>query len=248
MKNALIFLTVSIVVMVSTAGYSEISAEKKSDMKKDNPVIVVTEKNVVDDTYSRTLVREGDSNCSENESRMYRMYAQAPTSERSEFRGGFPFGPGGDESRGFKARLMIMYRLVEHLDLTEETATKFFPLYMTFLNDREKLMKEHREIIHSIVDGADNQSVSVRDLKKKIEEMKANEQAMYSQRNDFFAKAEKILNERQYIKLVVFNDMLKEDLLLQFRSDRRYDDSRSSQDVQKMKEESDKSKSRSEKK
>ena len=121
---------------------------------------------------------------------------------------------------GFKSRLMVMYRLVDHLNLDEDTATRFFPAYLAHANSRDKLLKEHRELIHEISEDADDESVSVKDLKKKVAKLKIVEKSMNIEREKFLEKSEEILDERQYIKLIVFNDKLKEDLISRFRSER----------------------------
>lgn len=119
-----------------------------------------------------------------------------------------------------KSRLMIIYRLVDQLDLDEDTATRFFPIYLTYINSRDKLLTEHRELIHRVAEDADDESVSIKELKKNVAKLKEYEKSIEKERETFYEKAEKVLGERQYIKLIVFNDKLKEDLIARFRSQR----------------------------
>lgn len=121
---------------------------------------------------------------------------------------------------GSKSRLMIIYRLVDQLDLDEDTATKFFPIYLTYINSRDKLIKERRELVHRVAEDADDESVSIKELKKNVAKLKEYEKSIEKERETFYDKAEKVLGERQYIKLIVFNDKLKEDLIARFRSER----------------------------
>jgi len=149
------------------------------------------------------------------------MYAEVPYgpymsydfSDRS-----FGFSPG--RSNGFKARLMVMYRLVDELDLDEDTATQFFPVYLAHINKRDKLMKEHRELTMKIAEDSENEAVTVATLKANVGKLRDFEKTIDSERDTFLAKAEKILEGRQYIKLIVFNDKLKEDLISRYRSSR----------------------------
>jgi len=131
-----------------------------------------------------------------------------------------PFAPDSNGKRRSKSRLMVMYRLVDQLNLDEETATKFFPAYLEYVNSRDKLVKEHRELIHRIAEDADDESVSIKDLRENIAKLRKNETLMNDERDAFLEKSETILDERQCIKLIVFNDKLKEDLFIRFRSER----------------------------
>ncbi|MCD6308316.1 MAG: hypothetical protein J7M24_04895, partial [Candidatus Latescibacteria bacterium] len=57
--------------------------------------------------------------------------------------------------------------------------------------------------------------------RKEVEKLAVYEGKVEQERKDFFRKAEGILNERQYVKLMIFNDKLKEDLILQIREEWR---------------------------
>jgi hypothetical protein len=162
------------------------------------------------------------------------MYAQAPPvfmpgddfdmAYKSRFH-------GDSDSQGFKARLMIMYRLVDYLDLDEAKATQFFPIYLTYNNSRDKMMREHRNLIREIIKGSEDETVPVGKLMNMIADARKKEQELYTQRDAFLAKSAKILNERQYVKLVVFDDKLKEDLIKQFRSSSRRGESPSGSNI-----------------
>lgn len=126
---------------------------------------------------------------------------------------------------GFDFKLMIMYKLVEELKLDEKTATTFFPVYLAYTNDRDNLMRERSELSRKISQDADNDSVSIRNLKTTVEKLKKNEKSTDDLRETFLKKASSILDERQYIKLIVFNDRLKEDLMARFRPGMRNEES-----------------------
>ncbi|HUT63751.1 MAG TPA: hypothetical protein VMZ04_07320, partial [Anaerolineae bacterium] len=141
------------------------------------------------------------------------LYAQAS---------GIP-GPGpGEDFQGKKERLpprlMVMWSLVDYLNLNEETSAKFFPAYLEYINNRDKLLKEQRELIHTISENVDNESIPIKNLKKDVEKLTQIGKSLNEDRNKFLGKAEKILDERQNIKLIVFEDKLKYDLFDRFRS------------------------------
>lgn len=252
MKKAALVITIAILILVVIGAVA--AAELKNEQKSDDVFTRTKQESSTVAGDQDSTFRDGrwhtdalsDTNNRRSGSLMLAQ-VQAPQEGSGEFRR-FSFMPGDNDSHGFKARLMVMYRLVEHLDLNEETATKFFPIYLAYINERDKFMKEHRDLIMQIADGAENNAVSVKELKAKVEEMRGKERKLEAQRNEFFAKAEKILDERQYIKLVVFNDKLKEDLIMQFRSERMFDGKPSDIQMFKSRDDLDKSKTRTDKK
>ena len=141
------------------------------------------------------------------------LYAQAPSKSGTD---------PGEDFQGKKERLppklMVMWRLVDYLKLNEETSSKFFPVYLEYINNRDKLLKEQRELIHTISDNVDNESIPIKNLKKDVEKLTQIGKSLNEDRNKFLKKAETILDERQNIKLIVFEDKLKYDLFDRFRS------------------------------
>lgn len=111
-----------------------------------------------------------------------------------------------------RMRTMMMWRLVEYLDLNEDQSAKLFPLMKESNEIRSELIKERRELIHKIRKDIEDESVPIKDLKKQIKELEKINVEMLQERKRFLEKSEKILEERQYIKLILFEDRLKEDL------------------------------------
>ena len=100
-----------------------------------------------------------------------------------------------------KVQSFIMMKLVEYLDLDEEQSARLFPLIRESNKIRSKLTKERMELINKI--------------RKEIERI---DEQIVKGHKEFLNKSEKILDERQYIKLILFDDRLKEDLFKHFRS------------------------------
>ena len=148
---------------------------------------------------------------------LLRLYAEAPdVSQIRENKRPLP----SKRRHGSRSRLMVMYKLIEYLDLDEDTETKFLSTHLEFTNKHDKFHNEHRELIKTIAEQADDETVTVRDLNKKVERLKFLEKSKEAEKEKFLKKSKKILNERQYIKLIVFNDKLKQDLIARFRSDK----------------------------
>ena len=141
------------------------------------------------------------------------LYTQAPGKS----------GPDpGEDFQGKKERLppklMVMWSLVDYLNLNDKTSSKFFPVYLEYINNRDKLLKEQRELIHTISDNVDNESITIKNLKKDVEKLTQIGKSLNEDRNKFLKKAETILDERQHVKLLIFDDKLKYDLFERYRS------------------------------
>ncbi len=156
----------------------------------------------------------------ERERCLHHMYAQRPPIPDYVVREAEKSENMPNSRYSLKARLMILSRLVEHLDLEEKTATEFFPVYLAYMNNRNKIYHEHRELTREIAKRAEDESVPVAELRRELDRLGTYEDEIEKERKDFLKKAENILDDRQYIKLLIFNDKLKEDLILLIREER----------------------------
>ena len=118
--------------------------------------------------------------------------------------------------RGFKTRQMIIWNLIEYLDLDEETAEGFFPIFKEHNKKRTELTRQHMEIVSKIVADVLDESVSSKDLKALVNKHEETADSIENERKAFLEKSRKILDYRQYVKLVIFNDKLKKDLFNRF--------------------------------
>ncbi|MBN1291975.1 MAG: hypothetical protein JXB48_09060 [Candidatus Latescibacteria bacterium] len=125
------------------------------------------------------------------------------------------FKPG---EHGNKSKLMIMWNLVDYLDMDEDTATNFFPIYNKHNEKRDELMKKHWELVNKIIDNVNNQSISVKELNNLINQLDKLNESIQEARESFLDDAKDVLNDRQFIKLVIFNDKLKKDLFNRYSS------------------------------
>ena len=124
------------------------------------------------------------------------------------------------EGRGFKSRLMIMWNLVDYLNLDEDTAASFFPIFNEYTQKRDKLTKSHRELVDQIVTEVEKEDITTGELTTLVDELEELAEQNNYERKAFLVKAKKILDDRQYVKLVIFNDKLKKDLFGRFSSRR----------------------------
>lgn len=117
-----------------------------------------------------------------------------------------------------KIRTMFMLRLVEYLNLNEDQSTKLLAIIRGSDENRNKLTKERGDLIRKIRNDVDNESVSIKDLSKLVNELENINDKISDEHKEYLGKVEKILEERQYIKFLMFEDRLKEDLFERFRS------------------------------
>lgn len=125
------------------------------------------------------------------------------------------FGPYSGE-RGYRSRQMIMWNLIEYLDLDEETAAVFFAIFKEHNKKRHDLTGQHMKIVSKIIADVSDESVSSKDLKALVKKHGETSASIEKERKAFLEKSRKILDYRQYVKLVVFNDKLKKDLFNRF--------------------------------
>ena len=143
-----------------------------------------------------------------------RILAQLPTNEqeRNDRR----------PDRRDKIQEMIAFRYVEYLDLTEEQSAKFFPLLNEYNNKRFEIMHQRQGLLNEIITEVEDESISTKVLSKKLDEIENLLAAEIEEVMGFYKKTEKFLDDRQSIKLHIFEEKLKNDLFNQFRDrDRR---------------------------
>lgn len=214
------FVTVVMFLII----FSFVSAVIADNAEKE-VIKTITPQTVIEVNILRTLEESHRASEYQHEvlekTELYKWYAQNKTGDPKvrTVIGDMPvYSYRRGERNGFKSRLMIMWRLVDYLSLDEDTATRFFPLYREYMKTRESLMKDKRALTKKISKNADDESVPVKDLKKDIAKLFGNEKSLSDARKIFYKKSEKILSDRQYVKLIIFSDKLKEDLFSRFRT------------------------------
>ncbi|MFC1606935.1 hypothetical protein ACFL47_03100 [Candidatus Latescibacterota bacterium] len=120
-------------------------------------------------------------------------------------------------------RLRVMWGLVEFLDMNEETAASFFPVLRDHSKNRDSITKKHRELAKQIIDDIEKEDMSTSALKEMVVRLESLQDQIEQEQQSFLAKSKKILNDRQYIKLTIFNDKLKHDLFNRYSSRRKGD-------------------------
>ena len=113
-------------------------------------------------------------------------------------------------------RNFIAWKLVDYLRLTEDQSQKLFPLWSEFTRGRTKLHQERREIFKKIESSVEDTTVSTDNLMNLLNELIASENKEIYQRDEFRKRSRDILDDRQYMKLIIFENRLLEDFLRDF--------------------------------
>jgi len=122
---------------------------------------------------------------------------------------GRPRGPGGQY--GERMEMMMIWKLADHLELTEDQAEKFFPSMRAHQKQVLKIRKEERElftpIYKKVKKGEDVSKAEASKLLKKVAEY---DQKKSKARIDFVKKSSSILNPTQQVKLLMFDERVKQ--------------------------------------
>jgi hypothetical protein len=126
-------------------------------------------------------------------------------------------------SRHQKIHAMMVWNLVDYLNLNEEQSLRFFPLLKEYDNARERIMHEHRELTEKISSDLNDASVQIPEIRKEIEKLDKMNEEQLKGKNEFFKKSAQILDERQCLKLRLYEDWLKINLMQRFKPGREGD-------------------------
>ena len=129
-----------------------------------------------------------------------------------------------DDSHQFgpnkQTRELFYSNLAKYLKLSDPVSRKFKPIFEEYGESRGKLFKENSDIVHAIIEKVENDSVPVADLKTLAERYRAVNRSLWREREQFLRRASEMLDDRQMIKLTVYEEKMKDDLFRKFR-DRR---------------------------
>ncbi len=121
---------------------------------------------------------------------------------------GKPKGPGGQY--GERMEMMMIWKLTDHLELTEDQAEKFFPSMRTHQKQVLKIRKEEKELFtpfyKKVKKGEDVSKAEANKLLKKVASF---EQKKSKTRIDFVKNSGDILNPTQQVKLLMFEGHMK---------------------------------------
>lgn len=122
---------------------------------------------------------------------------------------GKPRGPGGQYSE--RMEMMMIWKLTDHLELTENQAERFFPSMRAHQKQVLKIRKEEKELFtpvyKKVIRGED---ISKAEANKLLNKVATYEQKRSKARIDFVKNSGDILNPTQQVKLLMFDGQMKQ--------------------------------------
>ena len=122
---------------------------------------------------------------------------------------GRPGGPGGQY--GERMEMMMIWKLTDHLELTQDQAEKFFPSMRAHQKQVLKIRKEEKELFTPLYKKVKKgEDVSKAEATKLLNKVAAYEQKRSKARIDFVKNSGGILNPTQQVKLLMFDGQMKQ--------------------------------------
>ena len=122
---------------------------------------------------------------------------------------GMPKGPGGQY--GERMEMMMVWKLTDHLGLSQKQAEKFFPVMREHQKELMKIRKEEMELFDPTFSKVKKgEKVSKSDVNKLLGNIKSFEEKKTKDRIDFIKKSGDILDPTQQVKLLMFAPTVKQ--------------------------------------
>ena len=124
---------------------------------------------------------------------------------------GRPKGPGGQY--GERMEMMMIWKLTDHLGLSQNQAEKFFPVMREHQKGLMEIRKEEMELFDpTFAKVKKGEKVSKSDLNKLLGNIKSFEEKKTKDRIDFIKKSGDILDPTQQVKLLMFEPTVKQQM------------------------------------
>jgi Spy/CpxP family protein refolding chaperone len=122
---------------------------------------------------------------------------------------GKPRGPGGQYSE--RMEMMMIWKLTDHLELTQDQAEKFFPSMRAHQKQVLKIRKEEKELFTPVYKKVKKgEDISKAEANKLLNKVATYEQKRSKARIDFVKDSGDILNPTQQVKLLMFDGQMKQ--------------------------------------
>ena len=122
---------------------------------------------------------------------------------------GRPGGPGGQY--GERMEMMMIWKLTDHLELTQDQAEKFFPSMRAHQKQVLKIRKEEKELFTPVYKKVKKgEDISKAEANKLLNKVATYEQKRSKARIDFVKNSGGILNPTQQVKLLMFDGQMKQ--------------------------------------
>ncbi len=123
---------------------------------------------------------------------------------------GMPKGPGGQY--GERMEMMMIWKLTDYLELTEDQAEKLFPKIRAHQKEVRKLRQSEMEFWKPLkVKMEKGKSLSDKDMEKVINHIASMDTKKSKARIDFVKGTDSFLSPTQQVKLLTFEGMMRKE-------------------------------------
>ena len=126
------------------------------------------------------------------------------------------------DRRSEKMAMMTVWKLTEHLKLTEKQGDKFFPRFRSHREGLEKINKKHKllmESLHEKIERGDE--IKDKEIKSQLRTITELENKKLDLQEKFILDLENVLNNVQRAKLIGFERRLKREVKDQIKEHRK---------------------------
>lgn len=116
------------------------------------------------------------------------------------------------EKSGGKIERLEKIKLIEALELNEETTLRFFSRRAEHRKTMHLLQQDANSKLKEVENAAQNESISEKELQNLLSEYLLKEQKIVNERNSFINSLNEILTYKQLCSLIVFEKKFKEEL------------------------------------
>lgn len=110
-----------------------------------------------------------------------------------------------------KIHVLKMWKMIEYLDLDEETGFRLFSVVKKYDKENMKLMRESRKSVHDLKSELDKQSSDTTTIQSLMTRIRENADRVHQLKQERIDAAGKILSIEQQAKYVVFEiEFMKE--------------------------------------
>lgn len=132
-------------------------------------------------------------------------------------------GRYGDRKRLKMVEQLEKTKLIEILDMDENTSVRFFARRNEHQQKMRDIFEEREKIINELKNSIDNDNVKDSYYKDQVTKMLELENKMSSERENFYKSLSSILSPRQIAKYAVFEFMFRRELTHSLMKERKFD-------------------------
>ena len=126
------------------------------------------------------------------------------------------------DRRSEKMEMMTVWKLTEHLKLTEEQGEKFFPRFRGHREEMEKIHQEQRQLMQTMQEKIERgDEINNKEIKSQLKTIAEFENKKLDLQEKFILDLEGVLNNAQRAKLIGFDRRFRGEVKDQMKEHRK---------------------------